>query len=581
MMSDSSLGRVSFIVLRHMRVPIIVLICVYAISMLGMVLVPGLPNEQGETTYMSFFHAFYFLAYTATTTGFGELPNPFSNAQRVWAIVCLYISVVTWLYGVGKIISLLRNPHLQSAIAEESFKRAVSKKILDYYLVCGFGDTGSLLLRGVTEAGLSAVVIDEDYERIKALDLRDYATKVLGLCADATVPRYLIDGGIERDKCIGVLILSNDEEANLNVAIAARILRPDIKIICRSTSPENEREILAVGGDIHVVDPFRVFASYLSMMIYTPVIQTLNEWLSNTPGATLDKNISPLNVGHWILCGYGEMGHIVYEKLIEKGVDVRVVEQQSESIKGISENAVLGRVNIESLKEAGIDDCIGLIAGTNNDAFNLNIIHQANRASPSVFSIVRQNKHANEVLFKKANVDFILQPSLVIARMVLFMLTAPLLKSFFRHLRLVYDNDPTKLADITNRLEAEVGGENPVIKTYRVNEKNMPAVVTLLSEKTAVCLGDLYKDPSDRGDYLNLVPLVHRRGKTIKVMPINDLLLEEGDELLFCIRPDQAVLFEANVNNRHTLTYLLTGAEPARTGFFRWLEQNKVENLSR
>jgi voltage-gated potassium channel len=574
-MIDPRLGRVSFIVLRNMRTPLIVLICVYAISMLGMVLMPGLPDKTGVPTHMSFFHAFYFLAYTATTTGFGELPTPFSNAQRLWAIVCLYISVVTWIYAVGKIISLIKNPHLQSAFAEETFTQAVKKKSSEYYLVCGFGDTGSLLLRGLTDAGLSAVVIDENQERIQALDLRDYKTKVLGLCADAAFPRYLIDAGIERKKCIGVLILSNNEEANLKVAVSARILRPDIKIICRSTSVENEAEILAIGGDVHVVDPFRVFASYLSMMIYNPTIQILNEWMSGAPNAALDRNICPLRGGKWILCGHGRMGRIVYQKLVDKNIDITVVEPALEKIEDIAESAIHGRANLENLEKAGLNECVGIIAGTDNDTFNLSMIHQANRNHPSLFSVVRQNQHANEVLFKAADVDYIMQPSLVIARMVLFMLTAPLLKSFFSHLRLVYENDPSLLADITNRFALEVGGDRPTIKTYTISQKQTPAVYQKLFEQTTVSLADSYRDPADRKNFLKVIPLVHRRGRTIKVLPSNDLELMAEDEVLFCIKPSDKVTFEANLTNVHTLGYLLTGEEPIRSGFLRWLKRNE------
>jgi len=570
-MSDSTLGRVSFIVLRHMRTPVIVFICVYAVCIIGMVLMPGTPDADGQTRYMTFFHAYYFLAYTATTTGFGELPMPFSNGQRIWAIISLYLSVMTWLYTVGKIVTLIKNPHLQSAIAEETFIRSVSKKTNDYYLVCGFGDTGSLLLRGMTNAGLSAVVLDEDDERIKALDLRDYRTKVLGLCANAALPRYLIDAGIERGICIGILILSNDEEANLKIAVSARILRPDIKIICRSTSLENEDEILAVGGDIHVVDPFRVFASYLGMMIYNPSIQMLNEWMSGTPGSVLDRNICPLKGGKWILCGHGRMGSIVFKKLSKKGIDLTVVEPISARIEDISEQAVLGRANLENLEKAGLKDCVGLIAGTGNDTFNLSMIHQANKYNPSLFSIVRQNKHANEVLFKKANVDFIMQPSLVIARMVLFMLTAPLLRAFFSHLRLLYENDPSLLADINNRFSLEVGGNSPVIKTYVITQKKAPGVYQKLFERTEVLLGAICRDPSNRNNFLNIVPMVHKRGKTIKVMPSNNIKLMTEDEILFCIKPSDKYIFEASLFNVHTLGYLLTGQEPIRSGFLRWL----------
>ncbi|PHS70823.1 MAG: potassium transporter [Cycloclasticus sp.] len=574
-MSASQLDRVSFIVLRHMRAPIIVLVCVYAICIFGMVMVPGLPDANGQTTYMSFFHAYYFLAYTATTTGFGELPGEFSNAQRMWAVVCLYVSVVTWLYAVGKIITLFRNPHLLSAINETRFARAVAKKKQDYFIVCGFGDTASLLLRGLDDAGLSSVVIELDDERIKALELRDYKSKVLGLCADATEPRFLLDAGIESEKCVGVLILSNDEDANLKVAVSARILRPDLKIICRSTSTENEVEILAIGGDIHVVDPFRVFASYLSMMIYNPTIQMISEWISGSPSAVLDHNICPLKGGKWILCGHGRMGRIVFKKLSEKQIDITVVEPRVENIKDIVEHAVLGRANLENLEKAGLKDCVGLIAGTDNDTFNLSMVHQANRVNPALFSMVRQNKHSNEILFKRANVDYIMQPSLIIARMVLFMLTAPLLKPFFSHLRFLYENAPSKLADITNRLAAEVGDESPMVVTYNVTQKSAAAVYKELFKQTEVKLGDICRDPAIQTDFLNLVPLVHRRGKTIKVLPPNDLVLMAEDELLVCMRSDQKVQFEANINNTHTLEYLLTGADRPKGHFFRWLEKKE------
>ena len=99
-------SRVTFIVLRFMRAPIIVLISIYAIAMAGWVVIPGI-EVDGEVQRLSFFHAFYFLTYTATTTGFGELPVKFTDAQRMWGIICLYASVVAWLYAVGAIIRLL------------------------------------------------------------------------------------------------------------------------------------------------------------------------------------------------------------------------------------------------------------------------------------------------------------------------------------------------------------------------------------------------------------------------------------------------------------------------------------------
>ena len=41
---------------------------------------------------MSIFHAFYVMSYTATTIGFGEVPHPFNDAQRLWVTFAIYLS---------------------------------------------------------------------------------------------------------------------------------------------------------------------------------------------------------------------------------------------------------------------------------------------------------------------------------------------------------------------------------------------------------------------------------------------------------------------------------------------------------
>lgn len=67
---------VFFLIMRRMRTPLIMLITIMAISVLGLTLVPGV-DDDGKVTYLSFFHALYFMSYTATTIGFGEVPYSF------------------------------------------------------------------------------------------------------------------------------------------------------------------------------------------------------------------------------------------------------------------------------------------------------------------------------------------------------------------------------------------------------------------------------------------------------------------------------------------------------------------------
>ena len=71
-----------FLVLRRMRLPLIALIVIFAVSVLGLSLIPG-QDDAGRPDRMSLFDSFYFMSYTATTIGFGELPSEFTAAQRM------------------------------------------------------------------------------------------------------------------------------------------------------------------------------------------------------------------------------------------------------------------------------------------------------------------------------------------------------------------------------------------------------------------------------------------------------------------------------------------------------------------
>ncbi|RRQ20972.1 ion channel [Thiohalobacter thiocyanaticus] len=78
-----------FLVFRRMRRPLIAIITAYAVSVLGFTLIPG-RDDAGNVWHMDFFHAFYFVSYMGSTIGFGEIPYPFTTAQRAWATLTIY-----------------------------------------------------------------------------------------------------------------------------------------------------------------------------------------------------------------------------------------------------------------------------------------------------------------------------------------------------------------------------------------------------------------------------------------------------------------------------------------------------------
>src|SRR6056297_2247363 len=141
-----------FLFFRRMRMPLIVLITAYAIATVGFTLMPGM-DDQGNPWRMSLFEAFYVVSYTGSTIGFGEVPYEFTAAQRMWTMVSIYLTVISWLFSIGSIISLLQDPIYRSALRRARQSRGVRAMSRPFFLICGYGDTGQILVRALSARG--------------------------------------------------------------------------------------------------------------------------------------------------------------------------------------------------------------------------------------------------------------------------------------------------------------------------------------------------------------------------------------------------------------------------------------------
>ncbi len=570
MLKPAKSSRVTYVVLRYMRRPLLVLITVYAASMVGWILIPGV-DAEGRPWNLSFFHAFYFLTYTVTTTGFGELPYTFTEAQRMWGIVSLYAGVIAWFYALGSIVGLVQNRDFQQSVAERRFTKRVARITEPHYIVCGFGNTGALLTRGLTDAGMTVIVIDHDPERIKTVTLRDYRAEVVGLCADARVPEHLIEAGLLKKNCRAVVALTQDEEVNLKISVAARLLNPEVWVVTQSTSAAHEDTLATLGDNLHIIDPFQTYAKYLGATVKNPKIHILNQWLAGTPGAVLDDSLK-LPRGAWIVCGFGRMGHWIREALELEGIATAVIEPDPAPGDREIPNLVVGRANQECLLEAGVTSAAGIVAGTDNDSDNLSILLNARALNPEIFFVVRQNKYRNQVVFRAAEADLIMMPSLVSARRILFLLIAPMLKTFFEAL-LQRDADRSGrfIDEVIAHLRAVVGGTHPRLWTVETSAQSAAAVVRLVEAGKTVTLGHLLGDPVDRSKRLPCVPLVLRSTDRVEVLPELSTPVRPRDQILFCGSPRAYRLLDAIMNNDYTLTYVMTGKEEPRSRAMKWL----------
>ena len=551
---------VTSMILRRMRAPFIVLISVYNIAILGMILIPGV-DDQGNTVHMSIFHAFYFVSFTATTIGFGEIPFPLSEAQRLWAIFSIYILVIAWLYAIGKILALAQDPHFKAAVTSTRFRKNVRSLHEPFYLVCGLGETGHEVVTALTEEHYRAVVIEKNpnnLNEIRLNDMREYVPNIIGDASDA---HQLEDAGIKHPKCYGVIAVTASDDTNLKIAITSKLLHPGVKVVCRSELKEYEENMLSFGTD-NVVNPFESFATIFKMVMHSPSLYLINDWLTGAPYTKLSDPIY-FRYGHWILCGYGRFGKQLYQLLVEQDIKVTVIDPSTDvrdefehhHVENKSSFIVGTGIDEKTLKLAGIESSAGIIAGSDNDSNNLSIIMTARAINPDVFVVARQNIYSNYNLYSATKANLIMRPREITARKIRAVFLNPLLVDYLK-IAGEYDEEWANIA--ISRMSAVIGNHNPHIWTVEIDDTHTPAVTRALTFGRKVELGHITQDPASRYLKLKCVPLMHARGPDKVMMPEDDTNILAGDRILFCGTREVKNSMDWTLKVMSTLNYVMT-----------------------
>ena len=539
-----------FLVLRRMRAPLIVLISIFAVSVLGLTLIPGV-DPQGRPWRMGFFDAFYVMSYTATTIGFGELPYPFTYNQRMWVTVSIYLTVVGWAYAIGSLLGLLQDRSFRSARALQRFRRTVDRLAEPFVLIAGYGRAGEVLGHALDALGRRFVVLDVQPERVDAVELDAFHADVPALAADARDPGRLAIAGLGHPRCEAVVALTDDEEVNFFVVLVVFLLLPDVAVVARATSRAMQERMAAFGSP-GVVNPFDRFGDHLRLALRSPAGYQLMSWLESGPGAALPERARPPRQGRWVVCGYGRLGRELTADLRAEGIDVTVVEEP-----------------LEGMDDAVVAEATGFVAGTDNDTTNLSLVAAARRLNPSLFVAARQNRPESAPLFGAMQIDSLLVPTEVVAHEVYAQLATPLLWRFVRELP---SQDDEWAAGVVDRLLHLCGRHLQALWKVQLTESDAPALRRWLAGGEAR-LGDLLRDPEPREGPLHAVALLVLRDDEATLAPSDDFVLQMGDQLLLAGRPGARRALSTVLFVDSALEYVVSGRRVPESWIWRRLSR--------
>ena len=562
---------VFFLVLRRLRTPLILLICVYATATLGMTLIPG-EDDQGQVFHMSVFQAFYFVSFMGTTIGFGEIPYEFTDSQRIWVLICIYTSVIAWLYGIGTVLRLVQDDTFLGAVAHQAFRRSIKRINQPFYIICGYGETGSLIAQGLSELALKTVIIEINVERTRSLELETLAIAPIVLNADVTEASNLIDAGINDVLCHGVIAVTESDHTNLKIAVAAKLVSPSTPVICRSDIEDEAKNMASFGTDV-IINPYLTFGRRLSLLCENPQLYRVHNWFINQHSSEHIEDrvsIEGLPRGKWIICGYGRLGKAIHRYLDDDKFDVIVVDP--DPIRSFAPaDAIVGRgTEADTLLEAGINEASVLVAASDDDANNLSVLITARQLNEDIITIGRVSREADHTLFVRAKCDYIMRRSQVVANEALTVISRPLVTRFLQYSNCLTEEDTSELIDRICRLSPNT---DPVTRRLIIDNKHAPAIASSIEDGRSLTIQQLCRHK----EYPNgeAIPLLLMRDEMSHIMPNEETELRYQDEVLLCGARDAKLLADRLSHNVELLDTLINN-NPHSIPLLRWLKRRRL-----
>jgi voltage-gated potassium channel len=142
----------------------------------------------------------------------------------------------------------------------------------------------------------------------------------------------------------------------------------------------------------------------------------------------MQKTLSELR-DHFIICGFGRVGHQIAEEFQEHGVPFAVIDSNPEFIEELEVSGipyVVGEVaSDEILEAAGIKRAKALVAAVDSDAENVFVTLTARVLNPSLFIVARASEPATETKLKKAGANRVVSPYVIGGRRMAAMSLQP------------------------------------------------------------------------------------------------------------------------------------------------------------
>jgi len=557
-------GNILWIVIRRMRAPFLVIIITFTITILGLVLIPGV-DSSGNPYHLSFLDAFYFVSFMATTIGFGEIPYEFTYTQRLWVLFSIYVAVTGWFYAIGSLVTLIQDKNLISELKIAKFKKKIKNLKEPFVIILGYNHTTKDLIQKLSADNKRIVIIDKDQDKIDELELENFIPEVYAIAANVDSSDTLKLAGITKRECKALVTLFDNDFKNTKIALLVRLIKPKLNIVVKSSTKEQTEHLKNLGIK-NIIDPFQLIAKKFYLAIDKP-----NLWLLEMLIFDHDlyiKKYEALPKGKYIIYGYGRMGKALKETLQKVDVECTFIDLKSATHKAKKKSAIFGDTqDYKELISAGIKDATVIIAATKDDLINLTILLTAKKINPNIYTIGRENTLDDITIFNSAKINRVYALEEIISEHVHRLISMPLAYVFLKELYKQTDKWAFNLIkDIKYKTNY-----NPRLFEVRVVKNEAYALTDYLKKGGRINLGLLARSISNRNKREKITfLLVKNRKEEVTLAPDDNYEVKVSDRFLIAATPKAKENFKLIINNINEFHYILTGKE-LKFGLFKLL----------
>lgn len=206
-------------------------------------------NFGGSPT--TFADALYFSVGMITGAGGNEaVAEQASIAIKVFTVMMMLLGASV----IGVFYALLNDLVLGTRLRQFWDVAHIPQR--GHYIVCGLGGVGVKVVHQLVEQGHEVVVIERDVHNRFLSTVRSQGIPVV--IADAKLPLTLTTAHLEQAQAL--ITVTNDDMGNLEIALTAKQLRPNLSIVVRSNQPEQANLICQVFDFTASLNPFDIAA---------------------------------------------------------------------------------------------------------------------------------------------------------------------------------------------------------------------------------------------------------------------------------------------------------------------------------